>query len=223
MAAMVSCRPLRQVLSPLLTLVLLVMCVPHARAEPRRGGATAEDRQARDEFQAGRSAFDDGRYEDALPHFEKAYELSPRPQLLYNIAKTEDFMGKRREARDHYRRFLSAVPDTQNRGQVERRIAELDTEIAREPPAPVVPTPEEVAQAAEPPPASAPTPARAPLMVNQASPERSERIYKKWWLWTAVGAVVAGGVVAAILATRNSDAGKADPTLLDNTTRVREL
>ena len=35
----------------------------------------------------------------------------------------------------------------------------------------------------------------------------SEPLYKKWWLWTAVGAVVVGGVVTAILLSTDPDAG----------------
>jgi hypothetical protein len=30
-------------------------------------------------------------------------------------------------------------------------------------------------------------------------------IYKKWWFWTGVGVVVAGGIVTAILLTRPSN------------------
>jgi tetratricopeptide (TPR) repeat protein len=36
--------------------------------------------------------------------------------------------------------------------------------------------------------------------------EKTTPVYKKWWLWTIVGAVVvAGGVTAAVLATQGSD------------------
>ena len=46
-------------------------------------------------------------------------------------------------------------------------------------------------------------PTNSALMNTQASP-RSERqpLVKKWWLWTAVGVVVAGATVATVLATR---------------------
>jgi tetratricopeptide (TPR) repeat protein len=66
--------------------------------------------------------------------------------------------------------------------------------------------------ATEPPPAAATTaPAAVPAapapsastapattLTATAPPAESEPIYKKWWLWTAVGVVVVGGVVAAV-------------------------
>jgi tetratricopeptide (TPR) repeat protein len=180
-------------------------------------GTTAEDRQARAEFQAGRESFDAGRWEEALTHFEKAYELSPRPVLLYNIAKAQDNLGQLRDARATYKRFLAAVPDASNRGAVERRVAELEIEIQRLPPE--VATPAEAAKAAEP----APDATASPLAPEE--PARDDRIHKKWWFWTGLGAVVAGGVVAGVVAaTRNNGGGGADePLLYDDMTRVREL
>jgi hypothetical protein len=38
-------------------------------------------------------------------------------------------------------------------------------------------------------------------------------LYKRWWFWTVTGAVVVGGVLAAVLATRSSGQG---PTNVDN-------
>jgi hypothetical protein len=59
-----------------------------------------------------------------------------------------------------------------------------------------------------PPPSAAPAVESAapsvPLLTETAPPpEPSHRpIWKRWWFWTGVGAVVAGGVVAAILLSR---------------------
>jgi tetratricopeptide (TPR) repeat protein len=180
-------------------------------------GTTAEDRQARSEFQAGRDAFDGGRWEDALTHFQKAYELSPRPVLLYNIAKAQDNLGQLRAALGTYKRYLAAVPEAGNRGAVERRVAELEVEVARLPPE--VATPAEAAQAAEPAPGAGATP------LAPEAPARDDRIHKKWWFWTGLGALVAGGVAVGIVAaTRgNSGGGSEEPLVLDDMTRVREL
>ncbi|MCA9612446.1 MAG: hypothetical protein KC586_06770, partial [Myxococcales bacterium] len=46
------------------------------------------DQAARLTFQAAREAFSAGNYELALDRFEQAYQLSPRPVLLYNIGVT---------------------------------------------------------------------------------------------------------------------------------------
>ncbi|MFK7998660.1 MAG: hypothetical protein AB8H86_03645, partial [Polyangiales bacterium] len=46
------------------------------------------DVEAQARFTAGEIAFSAGRFEDALSDFQRAYELSERPQLLYNIGLT---------------------------------------------------------------------------------------------------------------------------------------
>ena len=195
-----------------LALLVCLVSVPTARAD---SVATADDREARRQFEAGAEAFEEGLYESALACFQKAYDLSPRPVLLFNIAKTEDKLDRKREARDHYKRFLAAVPDTANRTQVERRIDELNTEIAREPP-PAVPTPEQTARASEPEPTSS-------AALPAEGPRNDERIHKKWWFWTGIGAVVAAGVAVGVVMATRGGSEKSDPLLLNDMTRVREL
>jgi len=76
--------------------------------------------------------------------------------------------------------------------------------------APPPPAPEQPAAppATPPPPAAAVPPPSAPAASLVASPAPAtggeEPIYKKWWLWTAVGVVVIGGVVTAIALSSGS-------------------
>jgi hypothetical protein len=52
-----------------------------------------------------------------------------------------------------------------------------------------------------------PAPAGADLSArNEPAPEPARTpIYKTWWFWTGVGAVVAGSVVTTLLLTRSKD------------------
>jgi hypothetical protein len=50
------------------------------------------------------------------------------------------------------------------------------------------------------------------------APVRSERVFKKWWFWVGVGAVVAGGVAASVMAAKRNDS--TEPTVYDASTRV---
>jgi hypothetical protein len=59
------------------------------------------------------------------------------------------------------------------------------------------------------PPLPAPEPETSPAATLTATaPEPSERrpVYKRWWFWTGVGAVVVGGAVAAFFLTRQPEA-----------------
>lgn len=57
-----------------------------------------------------------------------------------------------------------------------------------------------------PPPAAAPTAAPAASLVAAPAPAASneEPIYKKWWLWTAVGVVALGGLITVIALSSGS-------------------
>jgi hypothetical protein len=186
-----------------------------AQGLPRRDAAS-DDRRARRNFEAGKKAFDNQRYARALNSFEHAYSLSPRPLMLYNIAKTEDMLGKRVEARGHYRLFLRSVPGTPLRAEVQQRIAQIDAEVG--PDASQPGAPEQAAQAAF---FAQQASSVDPAVGSAPAPVRSERVYKKWWFWTAVGGVLAAGITAGVLAgTRD---GPREPSRYDGTAPVIRL
>ncbi len=63
--------------------------VPEGEAETE-AGPSERDGEARRLYEAGVVAFDDGTFEAALSLFQRAYELSPRPQMLYNTGTAAD-------------------------------------------------------------------------------------------------------------------------------------
>jgi tetratricopeptide (TPR) repeat protein len=86
--------------------------------------------EARALFAAGEAAYSAGRFEDSLTHFQRAYELSSRHQLLYNIGLAYSNLGRQREALQAFERYLAEVPDAQNRELVEGRVAALREQVA---------------------------------------------------------------------------------------------
>ena len=68
----------------------------------------------------------------------------------------------------------------------------------------LIPLPETLASQVAPP--NAPQPGSAPVASTSAPPERdSSALYERWWFWTAVGAVVAGGVITAVALSAKPD------------------
>lgn len=84
----------------------------------------AED-VARNLFEAGRAAYDAGDYREALELFQRAYEHSDRPRLLYNIGQSADRLRMDRTALAAFRRYLELVSEADNRVEVENRINAL--------------------------------------------------------------------------------------------------
>ena len=113
-------------------LLLAAMALFASAIVPSRGEAQshAHDEEARALYEAGRVAFDDGRFEAALDRWTESYALVELPALLYNIGTAHDRLGHVAEALDFYERFLEANPDAPNRNYVERRVEVLSAQAA---------------------------------------------------------------------------------------------
>jgi hypothetical protein len=96
--------------------------------------------RARTFFNAGAQAYSAARYSDAVRSFEQAYELAPRPQLLFSLAQAERkeyFAGNDatylRRAIQHYKAYLEQVPSGGRRSEATEAKADLDARLARDP------------------------------------------------------------------------------------------
>lgn len=175
------CR-MRRVTLALIVLTGGVVAMPRsAEAQATTAEADAEDRAGRVLFDAGAEAYAAGRYDEALRNFVRAYELSGRPELHYNIALAHDRLRHDDEALASYRRYLAEAPATgPHRGEVESRVAVLERSL-------------EERRALE---------ARANAALTDEPPPRTP-IVRRWWFWTAIGAVVATAVIVPVVVTRD--------------------
>lgn len=141
--------------------------------------------------------------------YKAAYEVSPDPILLFNIARMLHKQGQVQEAAAYYQQFLrSPVDNVEQKGKAQEYLNKILRSAGATAPALSVPSP-----VLEPPlqaPAAAPSLRQEPELASRpptlASPPehaaktdlgiRSTPIYKKWWLWTLVGVVVAGTATA---------------------------
>ena len=171
-------------------------------------------------------------YAVAAENFEKAFELRPDPALLYNAAQAHRLAGNKPRALELYRSYLRLYAKKDKRAEIEARIAELETAIARDgaiakPPngtepiaatpgaAPAPPPPATSPETTAPPPAALtvapePAPAAAPtLMAQPAPPANDESLVKKPWFWIVTGAGVAAAVTVVLLLALG---GNSDPS-----------
>lgn len=154
-----------------------------------------KDREARLMFEAGRSAYDAGRFTDALKSFQRAYELSQRPALLYNVGQAADRLREDEIALDAFERFVQAVPDSEIRPAVEERIRVLRGVLAeKQARAQQAVSPVQVAQAAQPAQTTA-----APETTDNSERDDDGSVLSKWWLWAGAGGVVAAVVITALV------------------------
>jgi tetratricopeptide (TPR) repeat protein len=185
-----------------LALLMVAWCCSPARAEDRE--------HARQAFTEGRQHFDLGEYKEALASFKQAYRDFEDPTFLFNIAQCYRQLGDKEQAVHMYRSYLSKRPDASNAEDVRHTVASLQEQIDKEratrssPPTGTL-APPEAAATATPPAATSPAVTATPA---EATAERSTPVYKKWWLWTAVGgAVVVAVVVTSVVVTSDSSSG----------------
>lgn len=90
-------------------------------------GDPKEDQEQRAQklFQVGDDHYAAGRYEEAVAHFQQAYDLSPQPALLFNMANAYERMGEYEKAADHLRRYLES-PKAEDVASVRERIRRLE-------------------------------------------------------------------------------------------------
>jgi tetratricopeptide (TPR) repeat protein len=155
-----------------------------AEDAPVSGFQASADEEARGFFIAGRASYLAGRYDEALERFERSYEMSGRAELLYNIGNAAYKAGKSERALSAYRWFLDKQPASDQRAEVERRIAELEAKVSTEP-----------ALAA---PSAAPGPARTEVASRPANVAVTSALAPSLTLAVS-GAALVTGVVLAVL------------------------
>ena len=169
----------------------------------RFASAQTPDVEARRLFEAGRRAYDDGRYAVALRQFERAYALSQRPALLYNVGVAADRLGRNDRALAAFEQYLREVPageDDDQRAEAEARVTLLrenqsPQDVARPTAVPVVPSHASAAR-----PVDDPVPA-------------SDGLGALPWVFIVGGSVVAigGGVLVGLSASDIDSVENAPP------------
>jgi hypothetical protein len=134
-------------------LVLPLALAPASHADDKTAAAV-------EAFEQGKQAYHDGRYEDAVRHYERAMSLKYSAKLHYNIGLACERLDQARKAITSYQRYLKEEPNAANAAEVRNRIKALEEQLRRPAPSPTptpTPTPTPV-----PGPAPTPTPAPSP-------------------------------------------------------------
>src|SRR6185436_7304790 len=80
--------------------IAVVLACRVALAQP-----ASPEKQADEYFNRGNTAYNLGRFDEAVQHFTKAYELWSQPEFLYNIAQAHRLAGHCKQALHFYKRF----------------------------------------------------------------------------------------------------------------------
>jgi hypothetical protein len=150
-------------------------------------------------------------YDNALKAFQKAYDLSKRPEILLNVATVHERKSDLASAVAALKGYVEAAPQGEHVETVklriqnlEKRISEQDKAKAAESAPGVAPAPPP-ATSAQAPATAAPTPALPP----SPSPQREEPNRMPAFISLGVGGVLAGAsVVTGLVAKSKYDDAK---------------
>jgi hypothetical protein len=163
--------------------------------------AQSDDERARTHFEAGRSYYEQAQYDDAVREFQESFDLSGRPELLLNVSQAQERALNYDAAIAAAQRYLTLVPNADNRKTVEERIAslrELKQRYEEGGPAPLAP-PGSSSELAPMPAPGAPLPGSGPASGTTPAP--------------GVGSPIASGPPAATGATPPTAAALGTETL----------
>jgi len=201
-----SCRSLGW-LSLLALSALMLLRAPSARAQGVIDmGTSMSDQKAKAHFKVGKSLYDAGRFAEAASEWEQAYQLSQKPELLYNLYVAYRDASDQPKAIDALHRYLDSPAEIEvdARANLQARLRALEEANSHAPGAPGEPAsatlPEGTATtgAAQQP---TPAPASAPLATYE---EPRHRNHTASYVLLGVG----GGLLASAVATGIVTSGK---------------
>jgi tetratricopeptide (TPR) repeat protein len=137
-----------------------------------------------------------GRFDRAIALLEEAHRLSGAPVLLFNLAKAYEGKGDQETAIRFYERYLAEAEDVPDRGALERKIATLRAQIAKN---------RELQRNVE----------AERRRAEEAEREKPSPSAVPWVLAGAGFAGLAVGVVLGVLAKDKEDEVEAEPVQLD--------
>ncbi|MEM6956601.1 MAG: hypothetical protein AAF411_03810 [Myxococcota bacterium] len=85
----------------------------------------SDDELARELFEAAEVSVGRGDYERALELFQESFELSDRPELLFNAGNAAERVRRDELAVELYTAYLERLPEASNRQAVEARLTRL--------------------------------------------------------------------------------------------------
>jgi hypothetical protein len=104
------------------------VAMPHANVAAADAPSPPDPKQL---YQRATAAFGLGHYAEAASLYEKAYEATADPALLYNAARTHQLAGDSDRALELYRNYLRLYTKGEQRAMVKQHIAEIEAHVGR--------------------------------------------------------------------------------------------
>lgn len=170
------------------------------------GGAKPQQDPSTDRavFEQARREHQLGNYDAAAATFSELYRRTGDATMLFNTAQALRLAGHNSEALAAYRGYLRERPDAGTKAMVDAKIREMEAAAALPPGKRHAPERSEtdLVDPMTEPRRGVPT-AALPSGEAKRDSGAAKPVWKRWWLWAAVGTAVVGGTVAAVAVSRS--------------------
>jgi tetratricopeptide (TPR) repeat protein len=153
---------------------------------------------AADAAKKGFEAFKEGKYDEAVKHLEKSYELDAKPETLYALAQAERLSGDCTSAAAHYHKVIDQMPDLNVSKLVQQNLSLCEKDQPKPPDAKPEPAPPPAA-------ASAPAAEPEPKIVTKTVVREVSHTDKLAMGMLAGGTLAVGASVGLYLAAHAND------------------
>jgi len=205
----------------------LLLALAVAAAPLAAHASPADDAKAKALFKEGEKAYNVGDFEGALARYQQAYQLSPLPGFLFNMAQCYRQLSNFERAGFFYGRFVDTskpnAPNVELAGKLKEEMEAKQAEkLAAEKKAAEEAAAKKAAeeQLKDAPVATQLTPPPPLDLAPPPPPPEEKPLYKSgvFWVLVAVGvAAVAGGVTAGALVAKNNQQPQPPPPLSGTT------
>jgi outer membrane receptor for ferrienterochelin and colicins len=121
-------RPMRALTRTLVVPFTLIVCAPLVRPPAARADSSADEADAR--FHRGNQLFKAGRFDEALVEFFTSNRLAHNRNVIFNIARSYEALGRFEEAYRYYAEYIDEEPNKDERAAAQKRLREIEPRVA---------------------------------------------------------------------------------------------
>ena len=111
--------------SIVLAACMIALAIAPAAAEP----SDANKQLAAAHYKLGSTLYDQGRFDEAFDEFEQAYQLAPKPLVIFHMARARQHAGKLDEALGLYKRYLQQEPNGKGAAEATAQVAAIQKQL----------------------------------------------------------------------------------------------
>jgi tetratricopeptide (TPR) repeat protein len=112
--------------------LLILLCIAAPAAQGADDVSPAIKAKAKARIKKARAYYEAGQYAEAITEYKGAYQLTPVPEIIFNVGQISRVKGDKAQAVVFYRKYLQEAPEGRMASEAKKQIAEVIRESVPE-------------------------------------------------------------------------------------------